>query len=83
MVHTRKIGFMHELYAIGISNYPSQGAFPLFRFAFKKCVWISTKLLYADLICLSYHLRMCRSLMPGDDESMSDEAIWETLPVSH
>lgn len=20
--------------------------------------------------------------MPGDDESMSDEAIWETLPVS-
>lgn len=26
--------------------------------------------------------RMCRALMPGDDESTSDEAIWETLPVS-
>lgn len=26
--------------------------------------------------------RMCRALMPGDEESMSDEAIWETLPVS-
>nr|ACS88372.1 putative protein [Coix lacryma-jobi] len=23
---------------------------------------------------------MCRALMPGDEESMSDEAIWETLP---
>ncbi len=26
--------------------------------------------------------RMCRALMPADDESMTDEAIWETLPVS-
>lgn len=26
--------------------------------------------------------RMCRALMPGDDEYMNDEAIWETLPVS-
>ncbi len=26
--------------------------------------------------------RMCRALMPGDEESMTDEAIWETLPVS-
>lgn len=25
--------------------------------------------------------RMCRALMPGDEESMTDEAIWETLPV--
>lgn len=24
---------------------------------------------------------MCRALMPGDEETMSDEAIWETLPV--
>jgi hypothetical protein len=24
--------------------------------------------------------RMCRALMPGDEESMTDEAIWETLP---
>ena len=26
--------------------------------------------------------RMCRALMPSDEESMTDEAIWETLPVS-
>lgn len=26
--------------------------------------------------------RMCKALLPGDDDSMSDEAIWETLPVS-
>ncbi|KAF2298789.1 hypothetical protein GH714_027800 [Hevea brasiliensis] len=25
-------------------------------------------------------IRMCRALMPGEEESMSDEAIWETLP---
>lgn len=31
------------------------------------------------IFCLS---RMCRALMPGDEESMTDEAIWETLPVS-
>ncbi|RVX14265.1 hypothetical protein CK203_011315 [Vitis vinifera] len=24
---------------------------------------------------------MCKALMPGDEESMSDEAIWETLPI--
>lgn len=37
-------------------------------------------------VCISWHVfslfRMCRALMPGDEESMSDEAIWETLPVS-
>lgn len=26
--------------------------------------------------------RMCKALMPGDDETMSDDVIWETLPVS-
>lgn len=25
---------------------------------------------------------MCKALLPGDDEGTSDEAIWETLPVS-
>ena len=36
-------------------------------------------------VCVSwlfFLFRMCRALMPGDEESMSDEAIWETLPVS-
>ncbi|KAJ0038066.1 hypothetical protein Pint_23335 [Pistacia integerrima] len=27
-----------------------------------------------------FYYRMCRALMPGDEESLSDEAIWETLP---
>lgn len=31
---------------------------------------------------LCFFPRMCKALLPGDDESMSDEAIWETLPVS-
>ena len=25
---------------------------------------------------------MCKALLPGDDEGVSDDAIWETLPVS-
>ncbi|KAL6010166.1 hypothetical protein ACLOJK_000597 [Asimina triloba] len=25
-------------------------------------------------------MQMCRALIPGDEERMSDEAIWETLP---
>lgn len=27
--------------------------------------------------------RMCRALMPGDDENLTDEAVWETLPVRY
>lgn len=26
--------------------------------------------------------RMCKALMPSDDDTMSDDVIWETLPVS-
>ncbi|OWM90320.1 uncharacterized protein LOC116188217 [Punica granatum] len=37
-------------------------------------------LLVFELIILIDNFRMCRALMPGDDESMNDEAIWETLP---
>jgi hypothetical protein len=37
---------------------------------------------YAFLGMVLLFVRMCRALMPGDEESMSDEAIWETLPVS-
>ncbi|XP_068662173.1 uncharacterized protein [Aristolochia californica] len=33
-----------------------------------------------EVIILVDNFRMCRALMPGDEESMSDEAIWETLP---
>ncbi|KAG8483108.1 hypothetical protein CXB51_022070 [Gossypium anomalum] len=39
-------------------------------------------LLVFEIIILIDNFRMCRALMPGDDESISDEAIWETLPVS-
>ncbi|XP_062157902.1 uncharacterized protein LOC133865495 isoform X2 [Alnus glutinosa] len=37
-------------------------------------------LLALEIIILIDNFRMCRALMPGDEESMSDEAIWETLP---
>ncbi|OAY72974.1 hypothetical protein ACMD2_19779 [Ananas comosus] len=39
-------------------------------------------LLAFEIIILVDNFRMCRALMPGDEESMSDETIWETLPVS-
>ncbi|TYH90588.1 hypothetical protein ES332_A13G059300v1 [Gossypium tomentosum] len=37
-------------------------------------------LLIFEIAILVDNIRMCRALMPGDDESMSDEVIWETLP---
>ncbi|GLT44153.1 hypothetical protein SLA2020_180670 [Shorea laevis] len=37
-------------------------------------------LLAFEIIILIDNFRMCKALMPGDGESMSDEAIWETLP---
>lgn len=26
---------------------------------------------------------MCKALLPADEEHLTDDAIWETLPVSH
>ncbi|XP_052179454.1 uncharacterized protein LOC127792873 [Diospyros lotus] len=37
-------------------------------------------LLAFEVIILIDNFRMCKALLPGDDESMSDEAVWETLP---
>ncbi|KAJ4839857.1 hypothetical protein Tsubulata_030163 [Turnera subulata] len=37
-------------------------------------------LLAFEVAILIDNVRMCKALMPGDEESMSDEAIWETLP---
>ncbi|KAM7479733.1 hypothetical protein LguiA_027946 [Lonicera macranthoides] len=37
-------------------------------------------LLAFEIIILVDNFRMCKALLPGDDENMSDEAIWETLP---
>ncbi|CAN1241716.1 RING finger protein B [Linum perenne] len=37
-------------------------------------------LLLFEVTILVDNFRMCRALMPGEEESMSDEAIWETLP---
>ncbi|KAF6160874.1 hypothetical protein GIB67_041928 [Kingdonia uniflora] len=37
-------------------------------------------LLAFETIILIDNFRMCRALMPGDEENMNDEAIWETLP---
>ncbi|XP_009614308.1 uncharacterized protein [Nicotiana tomentosiformis] len=46
---------------------------------------VSLKIVFFPLLALEIailvdNVRMCRALMPGDEESMSDEAIWETLP---
>ncbi|KAK8921940.1 hypothetical protein KSP39_PZI020649 [Platanthera zijinensis] len=37
-------------------------------------------LLAFEVIILVDNFRMCKALMPGDEENLSDEAIWETLP---
>ncbi|KAG5229937.1 Transmembrane Fragile-X-F-associated protein [Salix suchowensis] len=37
-------------------------------------------LLAFEVIILIDNFRMCKALMPGEEESISDEAIWETLP---
>ncbi|KAJ9187307.1 hypothetical protein P3X46_002780 [Hevea brasiliensis] len=37
-------------------------------------------LLAFEIIILIDNFRMCRALMPGEEESMNDESIWETLP---
>ncbi|CAL9059125.1 unnamed protein product [Musa banksii] len=37
-------------------------------------------LLILEIIILVDNFRMCRALMPGDEESISDDAIWEMLP---
>nr|GMD18383.1 RING finger protein like [Ipomoea batatas] len=37
-------------------------------------------LLMFESAILVDNVRMCRALMPGDDENLTDEAIWETLP---
>ncbi|CAM6019705.1 unnamed protein product [Sphagnum balticum] len=46
---------------------------------------VSLKLVFLPLllfqaVILIDNFRMCRALMPGDEERMTDEAIWETLP---
>nr|GMC69452.1 Kinesin-like protein [Ipomoea batatas] len=37
-------------------------------------------LLAFEIIILIDNFRMCKALLPGDDEGINDEAIWETLP---
>ncbi|KAI5568919.1 hypothetical protein BDE02_12G045200 [Populus trichocarpa] len=37
-------------------------------------------LLAFEIIILIDNFRMCKALMPGEEESISDEMIWETLP---
>ncbi|XP_028053052.1 uncharacterized protein LOC114257492 [Camellia sinensis] len=38
-------------------------------------------LLAFEITILVDNFRMCKALLPRDDESMSGEAIWETLPT--
>nr|GEW22230.1 kinesin-like protein [Tanacetum cinerariifolium] len=37
-------------------------------------------LLAFEVAILVDNVRMCKALLPGDDENLSDDAIWETLP---
>ncbi|XP_068490596.1 uncharacterized protein [Phaseolus vulgaris] len=37
-------------------------------------------LIFFETVVLFDNIRMCRALMPGDDENLTDEAVWETLP---
>ncbi|XP_015895702.3 uncharacterized protein LOC107429516 isoform X1 [Ziziphus jujuba] len=46
---------------------------------------VSLKIVFIPLLVfeaaiLFDNIRMCKALMPGDDETMSDDVIWETLP---
>ncbi|XP_057765688.1 uncharacterized protein LOC130986325 [Salvia miltiorrhiza] len=46
---------------------------------------VNLKIVFLPLLALEAailidNIRMCRALMPGDDDNISDEAIWETLP---
>ncbi|KAJ0237570.1 Transmembrane Fragile-X-F-associated protein [Hirschfeldia incana] len=40
----------------------------------------SLPLLAFEITILIDNLRMCRALMPGDEDSINDDAIWEALP---
>nr|CAD1837578.1 unnamed protein product [Ananas comosus var. bracteatus] len=57
------------LQSISVGNHPAVNL---------KIVFLP--LLAFEIIILVDNFRMCRALMPGDEESMSDETIWETLP---
>nr|XP_043636546.1 uncharacterized protein LOC122607598 isoform X2 [Erigeron canadensis] len=37
-------------------------------------------LLVFEITILVDNVRMCKALLPGDEENLSDDAIWETLP---
>ncbi|BBG94432.1 Transmembrane Fragile-X-F-associated protein [Prunus dulcis] len=46
---------------------------------------VSLKIVFAPLVALELailfdNIRMCKALMPSDDEHVSDDVIWETLP---
>eukprot|EP00897_Mesotaenium_endlicherianum_P002069 jgi/Mesen1/1890/ME000143S00939 len=43
-------------------------------------VVVSFPLLLLQAIVLADNFRMCMVLMPGEDDNMTDEALWETLP---
>ncbi|KAL7099079.1 hypothetical protein ACP275_09G059400 [Erythranthe tilingii] len=58
--------YLESLYAIGSAAVNLKIVFlPLLAF---------------EVVILVDNFRMCKALLPGDDESMSNDAIWETLP---
>ncbi|CAA0825599.1 Transmembrane Fragile-X-F-associated protein [Striga hermonthica] len=51
----------------------------------EKSYAVNLKIVFLPLIALEIailvdNIRMCRALMPGEEENITDEAIWETLP---
>ncbi|XP_050131469.1 uncharacterized protein LOC126607788 [Malus sylvestris] len=49
------------------------------------CAVVSLKIVFAPLLAFELailfdNVRMCKALMPGDDEHVNDDVIWETLP---
>ncbi|KAF6168932.1 hypothetical protein GIB67_038429 [Kingdonia uniflora] len=54
----------------------------VYHFAVVNLKVVFLPLLAIEMMILIDNFRMCRAKMPGDEENMSDEAIWETLPMS-
>ncbi|THG03067.1 hypothetical protein TEA_010741 [Camellia sinensis var. sinensis] len=71
----------HSVVARGRFSLPAPSVpHGLNGFAAVNLKFVFLPLLAFEIIILIDNFRMCKALLPGDDESTSDEAIWETLP---
>ncbi|KAG2407861.1 uncharacterized protein HKW66_Vig0026830 [Vigna angularis] len=72
----------HGVVARGRFSLPAPSA-PHLGYAAVDLKIVFLPLLTFEIIILIDNFRMCKALMPGDEENLSDEAIWETLPWSN